>query len=64
MQWQKLQSHALTSSRVYRLWFWACVLTAAPGVVYSTVKAVRNRRRHESIRVRNKQHQPSLGHKR
>eukprot|EP00971_Amphidinium_carterae_P256911 5100456-Amphidinium_carterae.1 len=33
-------SLALTSSRVHTLWFLACVLTAAPGVVYSAVKAV------------------------
>eukprot|EP00971_Amphidinium_carterae_P313863 6237881-Amphidinium_carterae.1 len=40
MRWQRLLSLALTSSsRVHRLWFPACVLTAAPGVVYSTVKA-------------------------
>eukprot|EP00971_Amphidinium_carterae_P159548 3162833-Amphidinium_carterae.1 len=28
--WQRLP--ALTSSRVHTLWFWACLLTAAPGV--------------------------------
>eukprot|EP00971_Amphidinium_carterae_P044407 873321-Amphidinium_carterae.1 len=39
-RWQRLLSLTLTSSRVHRLWFWACVLAAAPGVVYSTVKAV------------------------
>eukprot|EP00971_Amphidinium_carterae_P218747 4341982-Amphidinium_carterae.1 len=38
-RWQRLVSLAITSSRVQRLWFLACVLTAAPGVVYSTVKA-------------------------
>eukprot|EP00971_Amphidinium_carterae_P082033 1622944-Amphidinium_carterae.1 len=31
-RWQELLSMALTSSRVHRLWFLACVLTAAPGV--------------------------------
>eukprot|EP00971_Amphidinium_carterae_P275695 5470395-Amphidinium_carterae.1 len=36
-RWQRLV--ALRSRRVHRVWFGACVLTAAPGVVYSTVKA-------------------------
>eukprot|EP00971_Amphidinium_carterae_P261101 5179585-Amphidinium_carterae.2 len=35
--WQRLLP--LTRSRVHILWFWACMLTGAPGVVYSTVKA-------------------------
>eukprot|EP00971_Amphidinium_carterae_P247908 4922707-Amphidinium_carterae.1 len=35
-RWQRLLSLALTSSRIHRLWFLVCVLTAAPGVVYST----------------------------
>eukprot|EP00971_Amphidinium_carterae_P034674 682374-Amphidinium_carterae.1 len=39
-RWERLLSLALRSSSVHRLWFFACVLTAAPGVVYSTVKAV------------------------
>eukprot|EP00971_Amphidinium_carterae_P033699 663702-Amphidinium_carterae.1 len=36
-RWPKLL--ALRRSTLHGLWFWACVLIAAPGVVYSTVKA-------------------------
>eukprot|EP00971_Amphidinium_carterae_P161840 3208343-Amphidinium_carterae.1 len=38
VRWQRLL--ALTRSTVDRSWSLACVLTAAPGVVYSTLKAV------------------------
>eukprot|EP00971_Amphidinium_carterae_P281046 5580387-Amphidinium_carterae.1 len=39
--WQKLLAIRMLdrSSRAHGLWFLACVLTAAPGIVYSTVKA-------------------------
>eukprot|EP00971_Amphidinium_carterae_P263627 5230243-Amphidinium_carterae.1 len=41
-RWQKL---------VDRLWFWACLLTAAPGVVYSAVKAVILKEAHEHVKA-------------
>eukprot|EP00971_Amphidinium_carterae_P281844 5594731-Amphidinium_carterae.1 len=57
MRWQRLLRLTFISSSVHRLWFWACLLTAAPGVVYSAVKAVSQTESpaHQSMRESNNQ---------